>query len=112
MTQRNRSLLDLAIGRVGVVKGAQAVEVIATWSIATRRRGHKLGSQDNGTLTAAIREYAEYWGMSERSAWRRHDLFRQAFPEEVSAERLASKLGAAVDERALTVAAGRLTLAA
>jgi hypothetical protein len=109
--QVKRSLLEVAIARAGIVKGAQATEVVVTWAIAQNRLGHPLGETDTGSLSAAIREYAAYWKMSERSAWNKLKLFKRAFPNEESPARLASLVSEAVDERQARAAVASLQLA-
>jgi hypothetical protein len=94
------SLLNVAVRRVGVFKGAQAASVIVSWAIAVEDLGHELGADEGGHLTAAVREYAAYWKLHERTAWREHKRFALAFPGEESPARLASVLRRETDVRA------------
>jgi hypothetical protein len=88
------SLLEVAVGRAGVIAGVRAVEVVTLWAIAERQLGHELGQGEG--LTAAVREYAAYWERSERTGWRHLDRFRAAFPEDESPARLAGWLSSRV----------------
>jgi hypothetical protein len=96
-----RSLLDLAVSRGGIIKGAQAAQHVTQWAIAERDLGRRLGSEDTGSLSAAIRDYAKYWKCSEKTGWREHTRFLAVFPEEASAARLAGVLQQLMDEREL-----------
>lgn len=98
---RNMSLLEYALRRGGVIKGAKSVEVVITWAIATQELGHELGSEDTGSLSAAVREFGEYWRLSERTAWRDLHRFRAVFPEEESPARLAAVVIRTAGERRL-----------
>jgi hypothetical protein len=92
-------LMAAAIERVGVVHGSRAVAVVVAWATAERDLGHALGAADGAHLTAAVREYAEYWRRSQRTAWREVKRFRAAFPEEESPARLAGELERRSDAR-------------
>lgn len=92
------SLLEVAVRRAGLRKGAKAVEVVSTWAIATAKVGHELGAHEKGDLSSAIREYAAYWKLSERTAWRDLGRFREVFPEEESPARLAALVAGAGTE--------------
>lgn len=74
---------------------ADAVEPI--WGLAMARS--KLGSWPNQT------EYAEFWGISERTAQREWAAFRNGFPDEESPERLARWLYSEVSEKIANKAA-------
>jgi hypothetical protein len=92
-----RSLLEHAVARGGVVKGARAASVIVQWAIAERDLGHRLGEGEG--LSAAVREYAEYWRMSERTAWREVSRLRGVFGEAADPLALSAALRQAMDER-------------
>lgn len=97
---RNRSVLELALRRGGVWKGARATETIVAWALAERALGHPLGlGIRHEGVSAAMSEYAEYWKISERTAWRELHRFREVFPEEESPARLARLIAHAADSR-------------
>lgn len=72
------TLMEYAIARGGIRKGAKAMTFLISWATAVEDLGHELGG-DGGTLSAAMAEYAEYWKLTERSAWRDLSAFRQVF---------------------------------
>ncbi len=84
-------LLSVAIGRAGIAKGVRACTFLATWAIAERKLGHKLGAADGGTVTAGVREHAKYWALSERTSWRDVAAWQKAFPTESSPAALAGQ---------------------
>ncbi len=86
------SLLAIAIARAGMWKGPRACSFLVTWAIAERRLGHQLGSEDTGSLSAAIREHAKHWHQGERTAWRDLAAWQAAFPGEESPAVLARQL--------------------
>jgi hypothetical protein len=67
-------------GRVRCLTNAGKV-VALLWSLAYCT--HKIGHYPTQL------EYSEYWGITDRTAQREWALFRRAFPEERSPERLA-----------------------
>ncbi len=85
-------LLGIAIARAGMWKGPRACSFLVTWAIAERRLGHELGSEDTGSLSAAIREHAKYWHQGERTVWRDLAAWHLAFPGEESPAVLARQL--------------------
>lgn len=92
------SVLELAVRRGGLWKGARAAEVIVAWAIAEQELGHELGG---GAIEAGVREYAEYWKQSERTAWRELRRFREVFREDQTPARLARLVRAAAANGAL-----------
>jgi hypothetical protein len=64
-------------------KGAEAVTTAACLAIAA----HHGAAEDGGWPTQA--EYARYWKISERQAQREWALFKAAFPNEESPDRIA-----------------------
>jgi hypothetical protein len=97
VSERRVSLMDLAIHRGGIIKGARACAVVTSWALAVDALGHELG---HGSLSEAVSEYADYWHKSERTAWRELGRFREVFgEEEESPARLATIMLAAVQER-------------
>jgi hypothetical protein len=93
------SLTNVAVRNAGLLKGSQAAAVVVSWAVAEVELGHKLGHAEGGHLTAAVREYADHWRMSERTAWRELRRFKAAFPGEEHPGRLAAVLRSAVDLR-------------
>lgn len=83
-----RSLLEHAVVRGGVVRGSQAASVVVQWAIAQRELGHDLGEGQG--ISAAVREFAAYWRKSERTAWRDVRRFRAVFPEHETPASLAA----------------------
>lgn len=95
-------LLEHAIERGGVKRGAQAAAFVQSWAAATEALGHELGEGEH--LTAALQEYAAFWRVSERTAWNELHRFRGVFPAEQSPARLARLLADARDSRPLVAA--------
>jgi hypothetical protein len=86
--EQSATLLEVALKRAGVMKGARATEFVIAWGTAVSKLGHELGAAEGGHLSAAMREYASYWKVHERTAWRELHRFREVFPEEESPARL------------------------
>jgi hypothetical protein len=84
-----RTLLELAVARVGLLKGPRVVTFMVAWSIAERELGHE----------PTLHEYREWWNESERTAYREQALFRECFPDETTPSRLMAALASAWDER-------------
>ncbi len=97
VTANEPTLLELAVSRGGIFKGARAATVIASWAIAVRRLGHELGEDEGGHQTAAIREYSAHWRHGERTGWNDLRRFREVFPEEQSPARLAAIVNETAD---------------
>lgn len=77
---KSTPLLGLAIARAGMWQGTRAASFLITWAIAERKLGHHLGADETGSLSAAIREHAKYWRVSERTSWRDLTAWQAAFP--------------------------------
>jgi hypothetical protein len=97
---KERSLLQVAVVNAGIYRGSQGASVVVSWALAQRELGHELGDQEGGHLSAAIREYADYWKQSERTAWRDLKRFKAAYPGEESPVKLARLLSRELDMRA------------
>lgn len=82
-----RPMMQVAIDRVGIRKAMRAMTAFGAWAYAESVLGHELGQGES--VTAAVREHAEYWRQSERTSWRELQRFRDAFPEEESPSRLS-----------------------
>lgn len=117
-TEGASALLAIGIARAGMWKGSRACSFLVTWAIAERRLGHDLGSEDTGSLSAAIREHAKYWRQSERTSWRDLTAWQASFPSEESPAELAHQLLDVYDLElskrtdALGAAAGVMVIAA
>lgn len=70
VSQRTPSLLEHAISKVGVYKGARVCAFIVQWTIASNALGREI----------SLAEYAEWWREQERTAYNHQREFRQAFP--------------------------------
>jgi len=64
-----RTLLELAISKVGVLKGARVCAFVCQWTIAAQAIGRPI----------TIEEYADWWSESERTAYRHQAEFRRVF---------------------------------
>lgn len=81
------NLQNAGVGKLRSMKeAAAACEPVVALAIARKQLGH-WPSQS---------EYAQHWKISERTAQYEWALFRKAFPEEESPERLAKQLYAEV----------------
>lgn len=96
---RTMSLLEVCVRNGGIRKGAKAAEVIVAWAIAEQKLGRRLGEgiRREG-VSAAVCDYAKYWKMAERTAWRDLERFREVFPDDESPEHLASVLRAVMEQ--------------
>jgi len=95
------TLLEMAVRRAGVFKGARAAGVVLSWALAVRELGHELGEDEGGHLTAAVREYSTYWKHTDRTGWRDVRRFKEVFGED-SPARLAAVVNAAADVRTVS----------
>jgi hypothetical protein len=73
MAKRQVSVLDCCVSKLGVHKGAVAAANVAQLAIATNELGH---------FPTAL-EYADYWAVDERSAWRHRARGRDVFGEDL-----------------------------
>lgn len=108
MTRRvqARTLLELCVGRAGgtlkaVPKGTRVATFITEWAIASRELG--------GPITTA--QYAEWWKVSERQAWRRRAAFKELFPELAEPQELADVVLQALDRREQPTPLAKVVLA-
>lgn len=84
-------LLSVAFQNAGMVRGGRAIATLAAWAIAEQRTQAPLVDvEGRGRTTAAMRAYAAYWEMSDRTAWRDLLAFRAAFPAEETPERMTA----------------------
>lgn len=64
-----RTLLEHAIAKVGILRGARVCTFICQWTIAANAIGRPI----------TIEEYAEWWNESERTVYRHQAEFRRVF---------------------------------
>lgn len=84
-----RTLLEVIYARTGSLRSTFTVGlVIQQWAIARRELGRR----------PEVTEYAEWWKMSERSAYRELAAFRKAFPDEDGPDRIAAAVNELGDE--------------
>lgn len=88
--QKGIPLMVVAFTNAGVVTAGRAMSVLLCWGIAERALGRELGNGEG--ISAAVREYTEWWKQSERTTWRDLRAFRKAFPSEESPAALAAQL--------------------
>jgi hypothetical protein len=97
------SLLQIARARVGVRRAYRVVTFMVCWNMARA---------DLGVDELALDDYAEWWRVPERTAYREQALFREAFPGEVTPDRLLDAALAAWDGRGGVPELGRVQLVA
>lgn len=86
-------LMTVAYLRTGSARESiRALQMIQQWALARMVLGHDLGEEEGGGVSAAVREYARWWKVSERTAWRELSSFQNAFPEEQTPAELAAQL--------------------
>lgn len=83
------SLLEVAVRRVGPLKGARVLAFMVAWDVVRRELGHE----------PTLDEYAEWWRVSKRTAFREQAQFRKCFPAESDPARLMDAARGAWDER-------------
>ena len=64
-----RTLMEMAVSKVGIYKGARVCAFICQWSMCAQALGHDI----------TIEEYADWWKESIRSAYRHQAEFRSVF---------------------------------
>lgn len=94
-------VLEVALRNAGMRAGGKGCACLISWAIAVHRTGDELGAgvEGHGHVTAAVRDFAEYWSISERTAWRDLDAFRACFPTEETPARMAAEARALYDGR-------------
>lgn len=86
------TLLEVIYDRTGSMRDAFKVGMTVTcWAIVRQDLGR----------APLVREYADWWKVSERSAWREIAVFHRAFPGEENPDRLAQLVLEAVEHRRL-----------
>jgi hypothetical protein len=69
MTKRSPTLLEYAIGKAGVLRGARVCAFVTQWTLAQQAIGHHI----------TIEEYRDWWNESTRTAYRHQSEFRAVF---------------------------------
>ena len=67
---RHPTWIEVAISNAGVTKAASAITWAWCWGIAREVLKHD----------PTVEEVAEWWNMSDRTAYRNHATFKKAFP--------------------------------
>lgn len=108
MKQRSRTLLEAVYEQTGSMRDTVKIGMTLTcWAVVRQDLGR----------APLVREYADWWKVSERTAWREMALFTKAFPGEENPDRLAQLVLANANGRRLqkrdaaTVLATQLALA-
>lgn len=88
------TLLEVAVGRLGIIKGPRVIADIVGWSLAMYVAGDDWPMVgEKGWQTRRVRLYRDTLGYSEPTAWRRLSFFREAFPGEVDPTRICDSIG-------------------
>ena len=72
------TVLQLAMARRGVLGGSRVVAFMIAWDIAEQRTGTPL----------SVRKYAQWWRISESTAFREIRQFHEVFPDEQNPSRI------------------------
>lgn len=96
------ALLTIAGRNVGLRKAFQALTFMAAWDRARRALRRE-------TLT--LDEYCDWWKVNRRTAFREQARFREAFPGEVTPDRLLDLADAQWTERSGVQGLGSVRLA-
>lgn len=89
---RPKTLLELIYDRTGSMRQTLKVGMTVTcWAIVRQDLGR----------APYVHEYADWWKVSERTAWREMATFSKAFPEEENPDRLAQLVLERVEDRKL-----------
>lgn len=85
------SLIEYAAARVGQVRAARVIAFMVQWNTARIDLGDEWPTEG---IEAEARAYADWWRLSERTAWRELARFREVFPDEPTPTRLLHLLRA------------------
>lgn len=77
--ESGQPLYEIGRANAGVRKALQSLTFMAAWDVARR-------SLRRETLT--LDEYADWWKVNRRTAFREQERFREAFPGEKTPDRL------------------------
>lgn len=82
----DRSIVEAAIERGGIVKAHRVTVIIGLWLFAERRLGRPL---------ANVEDFAAFWNLSDPQGYRKQQQFRELFPEYRTPRHLVDSLAAA-----------------
>lgn len=83
-------MMGVAVANVGPFKAGRVLAFMVQWVIASH----------GGDESINVDQYAERWLLSPRQAYRQQDLFRTAFPGELTPDRIVRAAGVLVRENA------------
>lgn len=90
---RNPSILEVTVARIGLLRATQVMVFIGQWAHAMQRRKDVWPALDSrGAQTERLRLYCDVWLENERTAWRHLKRFRQAWPNESDPTRMVEFL--------------------
>ena len=89
MAKRGPSLLEVAVRRVGPLKGAKVLSFMIAWDVVRQELGYE----------PTIEEYGEWWKVSRATAFREQAAFRACCPGESNPARLMDAARGAWDEK-------------
>lgn len=78
---REQTLLEYVNSRVGLFRATKVASFIVAWGIY---------SEKSGDDPLSVKGYAAYWRMSLANAYKERDVFRIAFPDDQTPDRLWS----------------------
>jgi hypothetical protein len=114
MSQPDRppTVLEVCVGKVGMIRGTRVIADLAWWALAMSRAGDDWPQgDDRGVTTARVRLFRDAAIYSEVTAWRRLAAFRECFPNEADPTRLVEALNLhVVDKRAARKLGGGMSL--
>lgn len=99
MARPARTLLEVAVARVGGLRGGRVIAFMVAWDVSTRDLGHD----------PTVEEYAEWWKVSRSTAYRELRFFRQAFPHERDPSRIMGFVRASSDAPRKVKAVGAIS---
>jgi hypothetical protein len=86
--------MKIAAMRQGPIKGGRTIAFMLQWAIWRESTG-----QVPRTITEDVQAYADWWRDSERTAWRDVARFREAFPGELTPDRILDLVADQLDRR-------------
>lgn len=91
---REVTIMDVCVSRLGIIKGSRCISDLGAWAFVMSVAGDDWPEGDaRGVLTERVRLFADAFGYSERTAWRRVHAFRECFPGEADPTRMVRELG-------------------
>lgn len=98
--RRAPTLLEVAVGKLGVMRGSRVLSYMVAWQITAEAIGH----------APTVAEHAEWWHESVRTTYRDLARFRECFPHEIDPTRLMTIAAAAYEREKGVKGLGRLTV--